>query len=501
MAKTKQKYYAVKKGNVPGIYQTWDETKKQVDGYSGAIYKSFSTLADAENFILKEPADKEDITNKVSNPIDYNNVVEDKISSLNEDECVAFVDGSYDPNGEMAGFGAIIFYYGGNKERLYRSYRKETINSDFLKQRNVFGELEGVKSAISWAIGSGKKKIHVYYDYTGIEMWATGEWKAKNDLTKEYVAFINNAKENIVIKFIKVPAHAEIKYNDEADALAKYSILSKGHKTYEDGSVYFYGYGVADWENIIHILNEEKESLEDDKEINRIILKKTNLSDTRVKVEITHLNDKVTINCYGNSKSYVQGKQSVLFKKVIVTAIELLGNAETAVETLNNFHALNIEKNEVEEYFDKLLPNYKGIYEGKLYLNLLSATYNSLLTGWMPDYTCLVTPIFRAYEYYLHNILGDKMGLDTANRKGKNNFSYFDKVGHKFICNNSKRNLLNANQLDYLNKLFTRYNSVRHQYSHWSADDYDTAVIENISDARDILENGLTLINDYYKLF
>ena len=35
------KYYAVKVGKTPGIYQTWDECKANVDGFSGALYKSF----------------------------------------------------------------------------------------------------------------------------------------------------------------------------------------------------------------------------------------------------------------------------------------------------------------------------------------------------------------------------------------------------------------------------------------------------------------------------
>ena len=39
----KKKFYAVQNGRVPGVYLTWDECKKQVDGYSGASYKSFPT--------------------------------------------------------------------------------------------------------------------------------------------------------------------------------------------------------------------------------------------------------------------------------------------------------------------------------------------------------------------------------------------------------------------------------------------------------------------------
>ena len=35
------KFYAVKQGRKTGIFTSWDEAKAQVDGYSGAVYKSF----------------------------------------------------------------------------------------------------------------------------------------------------------------------------------------------------------------------------------------------------------------------------------------------------------------------------------------------------------------------------------------------------------------------------------------------------------------------------
>ena len=46
----KKKYYSVKAGKKPGVYLTWEECKNQVDGFSGAVYKSFPTLAEAEEF-------------------------------------------------------------------------------------------------------------------------------------------------------------------------------------------------------------------------------------------------------------------------------------------------------------------------------------------------------------------------------------------------------------------------------------------------------------------
>lgn len=47
------KFYAVRKGRVPGIYHTWESCKLQVDGYSGAEYKSFPTHSQAQAFITQ----------------------------------------------------------------------------------------------------------------------------------------------------------------------------------------------------------------------------------------------------------------------------------------------------------------------------------------------------------------------------------------------------------------------------------------------------------------
>lgn len=45
---TKKKCYVVWKGLNPGIYHSWNECKAQVFGFEGALYKSFSSLEEAE---------------------------------------------------------------------------------------------------------------------------------------------------------------------------------------------------------------------------------------------------------------------------------------------------------------------------------------------------------------------------------------------------------------------------------------------------------------------
>lgn len=46
------KYYAVKSGRVPGIYNSWEDCKEQTDKYKGAIFKSFSDPAEANEFMF-----------------------------------------------------------------------------------------------------------------------------------------------------------------------------------------------------------------------------------------------------------------------------------------------------------------------------------------------------------------------------------------------------------------------------------------------------------------
>lgn len=45
------KFYAVRVGRTPGIYNSWDDCKAQIDGFSGATYKSFKTAAEAAEFM------------------------------------------------------------------------------------------------------------------------------------------------------------------------------------------------------------------------------------------------------------------------------------------------------------------------------------------------------------------------------------------------------------------------------------------------------------------
>ncbi|CZT07462.1 related to ribonuclease H1 [Rhynchosporium agropyri] len=46
-----QKFYAVKAGRTPGVYLSWKECQERTSGYAGAIYKSFVSRKEADDFV------------------------------------------------------------------------------------------------------------------------------------------------------------------------------------------------------------------------------------------------------------------------------------------------------------------------------------------------------------------------------------------------------------------------------------------------------------------
>ncbi len=51
----KKKFYTVWNGVIPGVYSSWNDVKAQVEGYEGAIYKSFPTKDEAEKAYNDNP--------------------------------------------------------------------------------------------------------------------------------------------------------------------------------------------------------------------------------------------------------------------------------------------------------------------------------------------------------------------------------------------------------------------------------------------------------------
>lgn len=196
-----KKVYAVRVGHRSGIYKTWAECQKYTKGFSGAEFKSFKTMEEAETYM-----------NGGAKPI----LEVDDVHVVK-----AYVDGSYDHSTLRYAGGAVILF---GEDEIHLSEAGD--NENLASMRNVAGELlGGAIRSMEWYEENykdlGTKKLVIYHDYEGIAKWATGAWKAKKEGTIAYVERYKTYEQSFPIEFVKVLAHSGDHYNEIADQLAK----------------------------------------------------------------------------------------------------------------------------------------------------------------------------------------------------------------------------------------------------------------------------------------
>lgn len=203
------KYYAVKKGRKTGIFTTWAECQEQINGFSGAVYKSFPSEQEAKTYLSMDENPVVNMFNDffeqpVSKPVQKS---ADFMDYLETDTCVAYVDGSN--TNSRVGSGVVMMF------------GSATEKEEAVAIRNVAGELNSAMMAMHAAKMLGKRKVTIIYDYAGIEEWATGGWSAKTPLAVRYKNFYDNMKQHLEIEFVKVKGHTGNEGNEMVDKIAK----------------------------------------------------------------------------------------------------------------------------------------------------------------------------------------------------------------------------------------------------------------------------------------
>ena len=233
------KFYAVKNGRKTGIYMNWEQCKEQVSGFPNAIYKSFSTKEEAENFLSDN----------------FNKHIEKENNLKN----YAYIDGSFDAENGIYGSGIVIVLE--NNKKIKHKFAGN--NANLAELRNVAGELEAVMYVMNFAKKNNLSEITIFYDYSGIENWALGNWKANLEYTKHYAKFAKNIMKDIKIIFVKVKAHSGIELNEEVDKLAKESIIDFKNNNEITKQNYLYNdenFSFGTEEDIKHIEKLKKEN-------------------------------------------------------------------------------------------------------------------------------------------------------------------------------------------------------------------------------------------------
>lgn len=170
---------------------------------------------DHEEIILKEL----EIVKKQA-PTLYKYLIETKQNTTAlEGSCEVYVDGSFNLKKNIVGYGIV---FSAANLAIPQELSGNTSDTLYTPFRNVAGEILASLTAAHHAIENGYKEIIINYDYTGIEAWVTGTWKAKNELTQNYKTEMQSLmKSGLIITFQKVKAHSGNSGNERADKLAK----------------------------------------------------------------------------------------------------------------------------------------------------------------------------------------------------------------------------------------------------------------------------------------
>ena len=201
------KYYAVKIGRVPGIYLNWQECQQQIKGFSGAIFKSFTTEKEAQDFIT--PTNGQ--TELPSQP------------ELLE----IYTDGSHQRQKNYLGIGAWSRYHD------VEYSLSATCDSKLLAEYNIFEDTVSNPTAEFIAFTEVLKcfreaqlpatiSIIFYIDYVGVKHWIDGSWQTRKPYIKKILEFCLELIKKIgnSITIVHVPGHSGNLGNDKADQLA-----------------------------------------------------------------------------------------------------------------------------------------------------------------------------------------------------------------------------------------------------------------------------------------
>ncbi|MDM8538849.1 ribonuclease HI, partial [Desulfobacterales bacterium HSG17] len=222
-----KKFYAVKKGKVPGIYTIWagkDGAQVQVSGFTGAIYKSFKTRKEAEKF-MAGPMPNWNFEHKKKaslKPLKTKPLIPDA------DQVVIYTDGGALGNPGPGGYGIVIIN-GEDKKEMSGGFRLTTNNR--MELSACIQALKSLKAPSNVKLFSDSK-----YVVNGISKGWAARWRKNNWMRTKTDPAINPdlweqlleqcEKHNVDLNWVK--GHAGNFYNERCDQLVRAESSKQG---------------------------------------------------------------------------------------------------------------------------------------------------------------------------------------------------------------------------------------------------------------------------------
>ncbi|XP_066453744.1 ribonuclease H1-like [Eleutherodactylus coqui] len=253
-------FYAVRKGRNPGVYNTWDDCKEQVDRFPAARYKKFASEEEAWKFVRDNPeassshiesssknqscsyvktlyhakrplpssiSSTEQSAPKRTKLIDISSLPPMRGQSFTEmgDSTVVYTDGCCSRNGRLKARAGIGVYWGPNHP-LNVAERLEG------KQTNQRAEIQAACKALEQAKSENITKLVLYTDSMHtingitkwIHSWKVNDWKmstGKEVVNRGDFEKLEKLAQGLDVKWMHIPGHAGFGGNEEADRLAR----------------------------------------------------------------------------------------------------------------------------------------------------------------------------------------------------------------------------------------------------------------------------------------
>jgi len=232
-----KKFYVVWQGRETGIFTDWNSCKKQVDKFTGARYKSFPNLVEAEaafggSSISGSSSSKSSTTKRKTTAQTVKTYSANEITAMGVDTKI-FTDGGCEPNPGEAGSGVAVYRDNVVTELWYGLYNPQGTNNT--------AELNALHQALIMAkdeINNGQT-VAIFcdskYSIQCITQWAIN-WEKKGwkkaggeiknlALIKEMFALHQLLKDKIQV--LHVNGHVGVEGNELADRMSIMAISSQ----------------------------------------------------------------------------------------------------------------------------------------------------------------------------------------------------------------------------------------------------------------------------------
>lgn len=223
-----KKIYAVRQGRTTGIFMSWADCQKQVNGFPGARFKSFTDANEAMRWLAGSDTETKPKRRTYSRPKAKTSYVQEVPKRPDsEQDYVIYTDGSCLVNPAGPGGWAMVACETATGEVTEKSGGQPSTTNNRM-------ELTAALMAFRFAPDGSKIALYTDSQYlkNGISQWVAGwkkrGWKKANGqpvLNQDLWQELDARYQQLDVTFHWVKGHAGIALNERCDQLAKQAAL------------------------------------------------------------------------------------------------------------------------------------------------------------------------------------------------------------------------------------------------------------------------------------